>query len=100
MAWCLPIPERARALVAELYPVELPTPSARAMRDFLARRPVEAWMLRNGLSPFDGLLHYMAWNGCWKCDHPGCPNNALKAWREREGVDSDDGESDSEQWLG
>ena len=67
------------------------------MRDFLERRPVEAWMLQKGMSPFDGALRYRAWNGCRKCAVPTCPNNALKAWRLREGVDSEDGES--EEWL-
>ena len=98
MAWCLPIPKTAKALVQELYPVDLPTPSARAMRDFLERRPVEAWMLRKGLSPFDKVQRYRARNGCWKCDNPDCPNNSLRSRRLQEDVDSEDGES-GEEWL-
>ena len=96
MVWRLPLPDKARALVAELYPTPAPTPSARAMREFLERRPVEAWMLENQLNPLDEGLRYTVMYGCWKCDDAGCPKNALRVWRQRDGVDSD-GEDD---WRG
>ena len=96
--WVLPLPPAVQRLVGELCPVELPTPSAEAMRAFFARRPLEAWMLRHGLSPFDRAARYTARFGCSKCDSPGCFYNQLRARRALE-VESDS-DSEGEGWLG
>ena len=95
--WVLPFPPAVQRLVGELCPVELPTPSAKAMKAFFARRPVETWMLRRGLSPFDEAARRMVRFGCRKCDNPGCFYNLVLAHRELE-VESDS-ESEGEGWL-
>ena len=95
--WVLPLPPAVQGLVGELCPVELPTPSARAMKAFFARRPLEAWMLRRGLNPFDRTARYTVRFGCPKCDSPRCFYNRLLAQRALE-VESDS-ESEGEGWL-